>query len=757
MWMLGVGLGPSRRLAIPLPVAAVTSLEILPAAGLQAADGADAADANGWVAKIVLPDTGLTAFDPTKIALTVTDPGYTSPAPSPNATIVRTVRGGAVLRRQYPNEATALNAASGGVRTIYFSLDDWVFGGSTIAGVQAETGFYGAAQHGAIPSAVNSSTKAYYKPLAGWASLQHERRTGDFQPELVVTHLYGMNGRMAAGVRFSATDESGGASGDIDVTATALSNEQTQGPPFEVFRPTIALTNMAQGHRCILNAKVYPWLGDASAVLDLAADGIATTGDWSNGNPRTPLRFFCDKTGAYGGAVAVVESGASGGAVQATLAAARATPFPTLEAAYAALPAWNLANKGHNDCGGADIYARNASGAPVSLAIGASIASTAGKTWVNVRLDPQNNAGLSFSLAAARALPAYTRLMVPVVQSATGSIDASQVWKPCAIEATTLSCGGTSPIHFRQPAMIYRNLTITGLGSGMSSPLGAGGATRQQVAQVMGVICEDATADFSADGMFSIYGSRFKRFRFADASRTSNLALDSFDGSHFVSAMFRDIRSTSACSIGGANAISTGFHAVNVVVEGTATGGNGVWKLGGDGDVLAMDNVLVAYSTVPGTDTATASVQRFNFGYTDVAGAVGIVKNIAIRFSVHHQANIKTDTFTTNTTLTGRTKNWPSRYGVRHRGNVRVRPDAGGGAWSGEHVGFGSVLNGGTVGFVDNKAGNGAAGSGSYALTGPTNIAFGRVPAGAAMCSYDLAGLPRLGDGSGAAGAYERS
>lgn len=754
MWMLSLGLGPPRVSSAVM--AAVTSLEVLPANGLQRIDGADAADANGWVAKIVLPDTGLGGFDPTKIVLTVTDPGYTSPAAAPNATVIRSVRGGAVIRRQYPNEATLLNTASGGVRTIFFSLDDWVFDGSTIAGAVAEAGFYGAARNGAIGGVTNSSTKPYYKALASWASLQHERRTGEFQPELVVTHLYGMNGRMAAGVRFSATDEAAGATGDIDVTATVLSAEQTQGPPFEVVRPIVPLTNLGQGHRCILNAKVYPWLGDASAVLDLAADGVATTGDWSNANPRTPLRFFCDKTGAYGGAVAVVESGAVGGVVQASLALARTTPFPSLEAAYAALPAWNNTNKGHSDCGGADIYLRNQTGSPVSFTPAASITATAGKTWVNIRQDPTNTEAAGLTFAANRSVPAYTRFMVPIIQT-TGTIDAAQIWKPCALEGMTLTISGaTAPIHFRQPAMCYRNLTVTGLSNGAASFLLAGGATKQQVAQAMGVICEDSTVDAAADGMFSLLGCRFKRFRFAAASRIANANLDSFDGSQFVSTMFRDIRSASVSSIGDPDSLTVGFHAVNLLVEGTMTSGGGVWKLGGDAAAADLDNILVAYSTIPGNDTATASVTRFNFAYTDVAAAVGRIKRIAIRFCVHHQANIKTDTFTANTTVTGRTQNWSTRYGVRHRGNVRVRPDAGGGAWTGEYVESGSAFAAGAVQFADNKAGNAAAGSGTYTLTGVTNLAYGRVPAGQAMCAYDLGGMVRLNDGAGAAGAHER-
>lgn len=774
MLRFGFALGEeARRAAAPPPASAITSLEVLPAAGLQGVNGADAADANGWVARVTLPDDSVSSFDPTRIVLTVSDPGWSAAGVA--TVIVRTVRGGAVMRTQTPGETgatpaytgnTLLSAASGGVRTVYFSLDDWVFAGSTVT-ASAEAGYYGAALAGAIPAPTNSSTKAYYKPLASWASLQHERRVADFQPELVATHLYGMNGRMAAGVRFSATDEAAGTTGNLDVNAVVLSAEAVQGNPFEVFRPTVPLAGMGQGHRCILNAKVYPWLGDASAVLDLAADGVATAGDWSNANPRTPLRFLCDKSGGYGGAAAVVESGASGGAVQSSLAAARATPFPTIEAAFAALPAWNSANKGHNDCGGADIYLRNMAGSAVNFAP-ASVSAAAGKTWVNVRQDPQNTAAAGVSFAANRFFPAYTRFLVPVSQNG-GVIDGFSTWTPLAIENTVLTyVSGASPINFRQPCFVMRNVTVSGLSTANASPLlGSGSAAqKQQLAQAVGVVMEDASVDSLATGMFSLLGCRFRRVRFEDHPRGTYTLMDPFDGVQWVATMFRDVRAASAPTIGFNNAIATGFHGVNLLVEPTAAaGGGGAWRLGGDGSTAALDNVLLAYTSIPGTTATHAGppIERLNLAYTDVAGAAGVKKNVVVRFSIAHQINIKTDSFTQVSSVSGRTKNWETRYGVRHRGNVRVLIDnnattygAIGGNWSGEAGSLGSAI-GASVGFADNKAGAGGAGGGSYTLTGASNAAFDRVSAGAAMCGYDLAGAARRNDGSGASGAYERS
>lgn len=273
-------------------------------------DGADAAVPNGWVAAATLPDDGASTFDPTRIVLTVTDPGYDASG----ATIVtRTIRGTAIVRRQYPNQAQRLNSASSGARTVYFALDDEIYAGSTVTAATAEAGYYGAAAAGSVAGIVNGSTLAYPKPLFAWLNIQQERATGSgLAVEGVAYHRHGRNGQMVARIEFVGYDGTNSAPTQT-ASAPALSDFQTKGQIVETYKATIPLAALAQAAICTVNAKVYPWIGDASAVLDLAADGLS----WPTANPQTPLRFLCDRTGGYGGAVACVKAGVTGGGVQA--------------------------------------------------------------------------------------------------------------------------------------------------------------------------------------------------------------------------------------------------------------------------------------------------------------------------------------------------------------------------------------------------------------------------------------------------------
>jgi hypothetical protein len=138
MFGFGIDLGlRARRSSAAPPASSIASLEVLGPAVLP--DGAEAAVPNGWVAQATLPDDGASAFDPTKIVLTVSDPGFDTAG---NATVVtRTIRGTAVIRKQYPNQAQRLNSASGGTRTVYFALSDYIYQSSVIADAQAEAGY----------------------------------------------------------------------------------------------------------------------------------------------------------------------------------------------------------------------------------------------------------------------------------------------------------------------------------------------------------------------------------------------------------------------------------------------------------------------------------------------------------------------------------------------------------------------------------------------------------------------------------------
>jgi hypothetical protein len=171
----------------------------------------------------------------------------------------------------------------------------------------------------------------------------------------------------------------------------------------------------------------------------------------------------------------------------------------------------------------------------------------------------------------------------------------------------------------------------------------------------------------------------------------------------------------------------------------------------------AVDNVVVTGNSMVGN--------RFNLLYTDTSTKL---KRATTRFNLVDERNTKSDQFTTNSTATGRTGNWAYANGLDNW-DVALDGDSNGtpgalapanGAWLGEYWAnpADAAVGRANVTFTADNSGHGAnTGSGTYSLTGASNAAYGAVPAGFAAFKYDIAGVARRNDGTGAAGAYERT
>ncbi|MBA2920040.1 hypothetical protein GON01_08235 [Sphingomonas sp. MAH-20] len=756
-----------RRVSAPAaPAAAITSLEVLGAAVLP--DGADAAIPNGWVAKATLPDDGVSAFDPKKISLTVTDPGFDTAG---NATVVtRTITGTEIVRKQYPNQGQRLNSAPGGIgtpRTVYFALSEEVFAGSTITAANAAAGYYGGAAAGSIAGIVNSSSLAYPVPLFAWLQPQHERATGaSFAVEAACYHRHAMNGQQVACIEFYGRDAAGGNLTAVQrASLPALSAFQTAGPIVEAWKATIPLATLPQGDLCQAIAVVKPWIGPA---FDLSVAGTGVYGTLTAGTPvdtaqpETPLRFLCDKTGGYGGLQAWVKAGASGGAVGSS-----ATPFATVQAALAALATANGSGKGHADHSGSTIFLMDNGGAAVDHAIGATSATAAGKCWTDIKVDPAATGQVRATVAGLVATADLLRFFVPFFVNATGNntLDggSSANVKRIAFEGAALSYGASLPaqgLTFRFGMGYWRNCTLTNA----FTPFGTFSGHRNAAALVLG--CTGNLVSTGAGATpYAFIGNAIDGLRIDDVAAADANAFPQ-DGmiiaNNVLTRMAGVFKIATQRSIAGAarvqNVLETaagypaGGEAANIAAGGTA----------------AVSNIVSMHNTVPGVGVGSSNQARQLGVYADTAGTVGVQRQMVERFELLHQRNCKVDTFTVNTTATGRTGPWRYRYGVGLLGNVVVTGDASSGLatvadpsgnnWSGEYLEPGSSWTAGeaNVVFVDNKSGSAGAGGGNYALSGAANAAYGRVPAGQSALRYDLAGRARLNDGTGAAGAYER-
>lgn len=752
----------------PPAVSGINSITIMDATPLDATgDYGDTTsrigvNGDGWVGKVTMPLQIGQTFDPSKLIHTITDPGYTTAGVA--TTVTRNIRGSIILRRQY-NAATSKQQSDNGVTvTIYYALEDVVYDGSTLTQVLAETGFYGTLAAGTVSTLANNSGRVYTKPLACWLNTQHERSdTTGMYVELSAVHTHGMNGQMVAAVEFIATDASSHTAASVISGAPVLSTLQTQGNIAEVFPGTIPLTALTQGDLCQINAKVYPWIGDSSAVLDLAVDGFA----WPTGSPLTQLRFLNDKAGTYGGAIAYVRAGAGGTPqVSRTDSVARANPYATLAAASAALATFNNANStpAHNDHSGSTIYLMdNGSGGDVAHTLAASITTTAGQCWTHIRRDPSATGAVSILMDNTRSVPDKWKFFVNITHASGSGFDGGSggVTKMIAFAGGTITAtitGNTPALNHRNGLTYLTNVTIIAADE-RQSMFNIFGSNHSQVSLALGVICEQNGTDNGVNYAHASIGCRYKRMVFLELETNPNYPTwYPQDGRYIVNNWLRNISSMSKFNgFGGTITYEIGLAFVQNLIETTAaTVGLAICA---DGTTKTSKNIVAAYNTVVGG--------RFNHMYADVAGAVDVLKRGRLCFNlVGDTWNCKTDTFVLQTTTTGRVGNWETRHSVGNIGNVCINGTANFAStpsptsWFGDYWPQASYFVGaGAVGFTDDKSlpvGSGA-GSGTYSLTGSTNAAYDRVPAGKAMLKYDMAGTLRKNNGAGAAGCYERT
>lgn len=768
---LGLGLCPPVRGGSSTATAAITTFAVMDATAIDPDAGSVGINGSGWIVRATMPYISGATFDPTKILLTVQDPGYTSSGTTTTRT--RYIPGSVVIRQQQPNDANLLATNDGTTLTVYFAIEDVIYQGSTIVGVQAAAGFYGAAQAGSVSSPANNSTRAYPKPGAMWVNLQNERATGStFAVELYASHYHAMLGQQVACVEFTASDGTN-SSATVRAGTPALSDFVTKGQRPEVFKASLSLGALTQAAACTVNARVLPWLGDSSAILDMTSDGAA----WPTPLTRTPLRFLNDKNGTYGGANAYVKVGASGGTVSLTASTARAAPFPTIDAALTALATFNNTSSAghsnlHSDHSGSNIFLMDdGAGGAVDHSLAANIATAAGACWTTIAVDPLATGTVRFVIPVARTMAnnCMLRFTCPVAQTASvnfnGGSDLSSMH--LAFDGGSIDASGNTavPINYRVAYMYYRNVTFTGITAINANPFGISqGTRREQIVATTGCVMPSASVDINWFG-YSMLGCSLRRVTILEMASTSTAPIAP-DWQIIANNLLLDCRSTHTLADTRAK---TGLHIVQNVFEGANRPANAIWRLGADGAVAAMDGVFWDYNTIPGEDESV----RFNNDYTDVSGAVGVLKRRRIMRSIFGKYNLKTDLFTgASSAATGRVGNKEGYYGVSMWGNVCVLGSSNGqtapsyvpssstgGNWLGEWWPAGNkpASGAGSITYTDNKAGQAGAGIGTYTLTGATNAAYSMVPAGTGGLAYDLAGSLRRTDGTGAAGAYERA
>jgi len=753
-------------------------------------------DGNGWVAEVTIKGMTAPAADNTsdgffncqKLELLVSDPGFRDSGGAIVATTVyRKIKGRALLRKQYKTASTDVNGRfitqSGSDFVVLIALADVIYAGTTIVSAKVAAGFYtnGSAVSNASSASTltNASTYAYRKPTATWLNHQHLRATGDFPVEMIAFHRHAMGGRQVAGIKFQARDTTGNVSAERTAVATSLSAfvTATGAPKVEAFKATIPVTALAQGELCYANAKVYPWIGDASAVYDLSVDGLYTgLTRIVDATPHTRLRFFNDKAGTYSG-VAYLDANATGtGAVASTLAAAKSTPYSTVQAAFAGIRAYNAA-RGHDDYAGGRIYLGNNSGTTIEYGPTANIsnASAPGATWCEILADPAVTAPVKWTgKGTVINIPSMTRAVGLTIkpggtnqttfQDGDAASNASMLsLESCIYEAPSAGFNIAGGEGIRGWSIQYRSNVTSTLGNVLN--MVSGGTTVQGMALALGNV-QPQGGDPSAAQIFV-----------ANRSSTPTDATTSMpvytDGYFWVANEWR-------YQVGPALSLLSKTRPTVIANNLGEPRGNGsgivAFNMAADGTTASVYELLDMHNTFVGN--------RGSRMYADTSAMRGVPKEGVSIGSVYGNYNLKTDSFSPG--YPGNTGNWRYGYHVGLRSNISLFGSLSGSApnlaasylgmaWEPDYSTYqvSSTFSDIMALFVNYQAlRNDAAtypGGGDYHLASTTNTLSSRVPAvfaafnqaftdtvSGAVFSYDLDGKARLADGTGAAGCYER-
>ena len=716
-------------------------------------------DGSAWVASVVLKGTTSTVgtLDASKLTIQVSDPGYT--AAGGTTTVTRTITGVAHLKRQNPNGNSRMISTDGTDLTLLITLDDWIYAGTTIVSAAIASGFYTGSAATTSASNTNNSEEDYPKPTFAWINLQNERSTGSTHyVEGCFAHRHGRAGQMIAFAEYYATDGTHTDSAET-VGSTILSTLQTRGNIAEAWAATVSMSTQTQGGTSKIIARGYPWIGDSSAVLDLSADGYT----WPTPKPLTPLRVLCDRTGGYGGAFAYVDGvGAGTPAVSSSATTARANPYATIQAALAAVVSWNNSNKSHNDSGGASIRLIDAAGSNKLYTINANVLGTPGATWCVVEPDPTNTGAVSVTIDGFHIFSEMIKWKVNCVSSAGTSymfVESSfggSTGTQVAFDGITIDntinrdfCSGYSFVSIRNVHMLGGNaVSFSGFAPSDQSIVCAIGVTQDvtdsnlrysDYAQVWigcdlrGQTINRVPPGKGGDGMF-IYNNRVS---IIDVSETS------------------------------ATTIATGMAVVQNLAEKRPSDGQAAAiKSFADGDLTTIKNYIQTQNTGVG--------ERSSQLYNDTGTTA--VKKGASRYNIWENYNSKHDEFQSGVGSLGA---YSYAYSVGNVGNVSlfgaVQEDvnnAPSNSGTDQYMGFAwlpsSEYNLGrtALGFSQTQIMDmfenytcapraSPANGGNYRPKGTSTQLLNRVPANMAMFKYDISGVPRRNDGTGAAGAYE--
>lgn len=174
-----------------------------------------------------------------------------------------------------------------------------------------------------VMGVTNNSTETSPVPIFKWPRPPHSTVGNTLRAECVTMHRNARNREAVACVIFTATDGTNTVTQTV-ATSSILGHSGDLNPVVG-YAADLDITSLNNG-AVTLNAKVYPWVGGASSVVDTST-GTLNARDFA---PQVHQKSLTAKSYAYVAPTGVDASGV----VSATAATAAATPYLTLQGAF---------------------------------------------------------------------------------------------------------------------------------------------------------------------------------------------------------------------------------------------------------------------------------------------------------------------------------------------------------------------------------------------------------------------------------------
>lgn len=713
-------------------------------------------NAEGWYAEVDIEglDTGGTydfglgtnnSLLSPKMSFTVTSSGYDDSGTL--GTMTRTVYGTYRKRQVYPNNALADETDNTTYVTVRVALSDWVYADDT-ATVNIVSGFYNDGTNGSNAassvSVTNNSAEDYPKVIANWSLPGFDRLTGStFKLRCVAFHRSARQGKPVKCVKFTATDEHSNTV-TTTITAPTIDSSIPDAMPVVEYIGELSTSTLTQGDIITCNFIAYPWYGDAGSIIN--------TGDAVNTMPTplyAPQYYLCDKTGAYGSTVAVVDSvsgdNGTGAVVDSASFNSESPPnaYRNIYAAANAIATYNNTNHSRNNCAAGIIYLKEGAhvwtGGTVSAGGQAS-----GPCWCTVTKFPgatRDNVTIS---TASGTKQIGEKLKIDSVyinnSTAVGFTAMDYVWMTgCKLKSTGLAT-------FNENKCLY--FTHSDLGNCAEyKQFGTGNFTKSIIRG-----CQTYETITNGFQWYTFIGNKLVLGATIQNSYSGQTAPAL---TNMVIAYNRVEQTTDKqlVVITGTNSLISHNTAMvqNLFIKTAAEGTGPLVWIHGDATTTSIHNVLLCYNSFLG--------QRNNQAYNDynLNGVGPVYHNHWTSIgNVYEDMNTVTDYEPHGGTAGAeRYGNHAIRHGVSFIGNVTLNRVG----IEDYEIEFGLYYARGTSNatplvpnFLDDKT-NTATG-GDYRPTASTPF-LSFIPSGMAVLPYDIAGVARRDDGTGCIGAYE--